>query len=331
MRIFLSFITLFFSACVTSRNAIPEWVNNPHAGYLSDKYLVAVGEGTARSAAADSAKAELFAFIRQQVTTSTSSSYQATVHDENYQISQTMKATSSFNSVVGVRVAETCNADGIFYALAVLDKAQATMYYTRRIEEHNTEIEKLRSMAGENYSMEGFLRLHRAVSVAEEARDCYDILNAVNPISAKATFQISPRTLEIEAATYGEKIHITAIAHLYGEIEDKGRLYSAMEKSLGKSGLKILFDNEKTVATPYKLETTVTVIPMEPKNEMVFARYELISNLVEVKNGKVLFSFSRSKREAHVDKLGLHNRIMRSIEEDFATDFFGELEEKFSI
>ena len=281
--------------------------------------------------ASDSAKTELFAFIRQQVTTSISSSYNAGVSDEDYRLSQTVKSTSSFNSVVGVRIAETCTVNGIFYALAVLDKAQTAAYYTRKITENNEEIDKLRSIADENLQIEGLLSLHRAIGIAEENRDFHDILNAVNPAAAKTTPVLSPVTLQTEAQIYGEKIHITGITRIVGEIDDQGRLRSAMEKSMGKFGLKILFTDEETAETPYKLETTVTVIPLETKNEMLFARYELVSNLTEVKNGKVLFSFSRSNREAHVNKPGLHNIILRSIEELFATDFFSELEEKFLL
>ena len=331
MKIFPIFTLLFFSACATSGSAVPQWVNNPHKQYSPEKYLVAIGEGVSRSVASDSAKTELFAFIRQQVTTSTSSSYNATVSDEDYSLSQTVKSTSSFNSVVGVRVAETCTVNGIFYALAVLDKAQTAAYYTRKIMENNEEIEKLRSIAGENLQIEGLLSLRRAMGIAEENRDFHDILNAVNPAAAKTTPVLSPMTLQTEAQIYGEKIHITGITKLVGEINDESRLRSAMEKSMGKFGLKILFTNGKTIATPYKLETTLTVIPLETKNEMLFARYELVSNLTEVKNGKVLFSFSRSNREAHVHKPGLHTIILRSVEEKFATEFFTELEEKFLL
>ena len=327
MKFLLSVALLIFSSCITVKNTVPDWVNSPHKNYPENRYLATVGEGTSRTAASDAAKAELLGFIRQQVTSSTSGAYTADTESENYRLVQSLNATSSFNAVVGVRIAETWSDQDIYYALAVLDKTQATMHYSEKITQYSEEIEKLRANAADDDDFDGFLSMRRAITLAEECRDCHDILSAVNPAAAKTTKVISPETLITEVNRYTKNLHITAVTDMPQDVGLIGRLETAIENSMNKFGLQLIFSQDKAVTTPYKMETILNIIPEKTEAGIMFARYELTSALIDVESGKVIFSFSQSEREAHINAVGLNNRILRSIEEGFATRFFAELGE----
>ena len=140
-------LALILAACAGGgRQAPPAWLSGPPADYPADRYLVGRGQGPTVEQAQDRARAELAkAFqVRIQAVNEDLTRFRRQVGGN--QVTQSLEQavsrrirTQTEQLVEGIEIADVWRdpGSGIFYALAVLDRAQAA----RRLRERMAELD----------------------------------------------------------------------------------------------------------------------------------------------------------------------------------------------
>ena len=187
---FMCFLCLFITSCATtSSNNSPSWVSNPTKDYPSSQYLTAVGYGSDRGTAENSAIASLSKQIRQSVQADT------TDNEKIVQTASGWNETRNFDTKIqtstdiiisGISIEEVWevkqNKELVFYALAIMNRDDAGVYYKSKAQSNsdviNSQIIEAYSKQGTFYSL---ATLEKAAILAIENDYYLDVLAVVNP------------------------------------------------------------------------------------------------------------------------------------------------------
>lgn len=139
---------------------IPEWVFSPSRSEKFNcikTYLCAVGEGSSLSAAQAQARAELAKIFRVEVDVRLKQTLSSSQGDLQQSDSQTIRESFlreleelTHEVLEGVEVAKGHRDGGDYYALAILDKAQARRRFLSQVETKDQELIRLVSLGGRN-------------------------------------------------------------------------------------------------------------------------------------------------------------------------------------
>lgn len=145
----LSFSLLYPAGRKVESSRLPVWIDNPTERYSEDRYLVGLGTGDNREAAADKAFARLSQLFGVEV--------KADNRSEERYISSIGASTSIKNDValaskhtlINAKISETYfdRGSGTFYALATLEKLPTSRLVANEIEKNNKVINEYISQA----------------------------------------------------------------------------------------------------------------------------------------------------------------------------------------
>jgi hypothetical protein len=329
---FIVLAGVWFVGCASSPSAQsgknakePEWVSHPHSVYAEKQYVSAVGFGSDRDSAEKNALGALVAVFGQSVKgeTTVSSRYSQAVQSgqiaitENSGIDQAIRTSVDLDTVVGAEIKDTWfDGKKTTYAVAVMDKAKATMLYSNLLEQNEETIARLKDIPeADRDTLDAYARYDLAAEIGDTNGRFLNVLSVVNPAAAaaKRASVSSGATLRVECLRISQTIPIAVTV----DNDRDGRVASAFSSVLSDQGFKAGGSDAR-----YVIDTTLTLSPVELKdNPNKFVRYVVDSRLTDRKTGSVLLPYSVTGREGHTTVSEAENRAVRAAEKKVKEDY----------
>lgn len=317
---------LFFVGCASSSVA-PAWVTNPDEVLDSKVSLWAVGTGSDRKSAENDALSLLVRSIQQQVVaTSDSSKVLSGSHEAGFQSSydhsSSVATVSSIKEVPGVSFSQSWIAgNGTVYMLATLNRQEAGRFYHQKISDLSAVVESEILFATANEGTWAALAaLDNAVAKAWENQGYIDILAGVHPdLYRMVSLEYgSAQAVETLAERHRDKIQVAVAV----EGDSNGRVASILQSTLAEIGLKSAANGG---SNGYVLQGTVFMEPLDNDGKYEYVRFVVDVELRELSTGKVLTSYSKNGREAHLTKKEAEQRAYRTIEDALKKELVPQL------
>jgi hypothetical protein len=308
----------------------PAWVSSPDAVYNQydrNAYIAQVGNGADRSQAEKDALAKLSAYFRQNIQGEQTSStrYQEAIRDgvvdfysEDTTLTNTIRTSLELDALVGAEIADYWfDGRSVHYAVALMEKAKASVIYAGMIRANREVIKTLTAMTGEKkYSIDGYARYQLAADIA----GVNSIYGNVLSLTGGGGTGIAPDKLEkgadfrLEAASIIKNIPIEVRV----ENDRSNRVSGAFSQALSKAGFRIGTRN-----SPYVVEVKVSFTPVDLPNQQQykFVRYVVDANLTETASGSVLLPYNINGREGHLNISEAENRAASAAEKKIGTDY----------
>jgi hypothetical protein len=290
--------------------------------------------GVDRESAEKSALGALVAVFGQNVTGETlvTSRYSEAMASgvlsvsEGSSMDQAIRSSYDLQTLVGAEIKDTW-FDGAktTYAVAVMDRAKATVLYSDLLETNERNIKNLMAVPeSEKYTIDSYARFDLAAAVADTNNQFLNLLSVINPAAAQAKRASVTRggdAIRLEMVKMAQNIPISIAI----ENDRDGRLKSAFSSVFNAAGFKTTATGGRYIlAGTFSLSEAVL-----SGNPNKFVRYIVDVRLTDSKTGTVLLPFSISGREGHTSVPEAENRAIRaaeqSIKDQYAKDFGGLL------
>jgi hypothetical protein len=301
-------------------------VDSPDLVYSKQRYVAAVGLGSARNLAEKNALANLTAVFGQSIQAELKSvaNYSEAVKSgaiqvsESVSVQQAITTSAEMDSLLGAEIADVWhdNGNSVYYAAAIMEKEKTARLYADLIRSNSKIITDLTAMNGaEKNTLNGYSRYQLAATIADASRLYANVLTIVGN-----TTDINPGDMKkgddyrLEAAGIVRNIPIGV--RVSGDRSD--RIKNAFSRALGSAGFRTGGANQR-----YKLEVTLALTPTDlPAQQNKFVRFTVDANLTDtVEGNSVLFPFNKSGREGHVNIPEAENRALREAEKRIEEDY----------
>ena len=323
----LLLITVFGITAQTKKTKEPDWVKSPNAEYKEGRYITAVGHGSDRSSAEQRALTALAGRFGQSVQQEikTLSSYSEAVRNgtvdisENTAISDAISISTKMDSLIGAEIADVWyDGKSIHYALAVMEKASASLLYSQMLKTNLQIIDNLVTFPEkEKNSLEAYSNYQLAAVIADANQLFYNVLSVVGS-SAGISPGKNGDSYRIAAAEIVKNIPIA----INVTNDKENRIKTAFSEAINKAGFRSASSN-----TRYVLNAVLNLTSTEnPNQKNQFSSYSVEARLIDTQQGGVvLFPFNISGREGHVTIQDAENRAInmavREINEKYGEAF----------
>lgn len=298
----------------------PSWVKYPQEGADSHFYLCATGAGKSTKEAGENATAALARIIRQDIKSKTiTTDFASNTNGEIYSSSsldEIIETDSMIKNLVGVKIQEYwISKTGLIHALVVLNRHEASMYYTKKIADNNSMVMAYLADADKSIgSFESFFAITKAAALAKETNSFMDILFAVDPLTYRTIDFPYGSIQEIEKKSKDVAANISVGILVEGDLN--GRVAAAFAKVFTENGL-LTTNNPKN---KYIFETKLA-LDVSPLGKNIFVRYTIDSSIKDTSNGKIWFPYSANGREGHLTEIEATNRAVKALEKHIDTKF----------
>ncbi|MDR1637284.1 MAG: LPP20 family lipoprotein [Treponema sp.] len=307
----------------------PAWVSSPDAVYSQydrNVYIAQAGSGADRSLAEKDALARLSAYFRQNIQGEQTSStrYQEAMrngvvdsYSENTTLTNTIRTSLELDTLVGSEIGDYWfDGRSAHYAVALMEKAKASVIYADMIKANQEVIRALTAMTDEEkYTLDGYARYQLAANIA----DVNSIYGSVLSFVGSGGSGITPDKLEKGAGFRLEAAKITKNIPIAVQVENdrSNRVASAFSQAFGKAGFKTGTRN-----SPYVLDVKVSFSPVDlPNQQNKFVRYVVDANLADTASGSILLPYNINGREGHLNISEAENRAAAAAEKKIGTEY----------
>ncbi|ULQ60835.1 LPP20 family lipoprotein [Brucepastera parasyntrophica] len=311
-----------------TKNSQPEWVMNPKTVYPDAQYVSAVGSGRNREAAEKSAFAALVGVFGQNVKgeITVSARYSEAVAEgrvqsstESATIDEAIKTSVDMDTLVGAEIKSTwSDGDKTTYAVAVMEKAKATLLYSDLLKTNEATITKLVDIpAGEKETLDAYARFNLAAEIGDANTTFLNVLSVISPATAAAS-RGSVRTgdeFRLECVKIAQAIPISVTV----QNDVDGRIKAAFTQVFSAAGFK-----SGGAGSRYALNAVLSFSPVDMGQggaDNKFVRYTIDARLTDTQTGLVLIPYSANGREGHLTVSEAENRALRTAEKKVNTDF----------
>lgn len=305
-----------------SRSGAPMWLDRAYDGkYNEETYLCAVGSGSTRERAVESALSSLSQIFNAQVrsvteVTSLSSRETDVAGNVTFAESSDMLEIGSVASrteqIIGAEVVGTYTDPlGRVYARVALHRKRTAELYQNRIADLSTSLAQVRTKSAlASDDVRSYLLLLQAKSLAREQQSLYDQLQVLLRQPQKQVLL----GYERELATLAERIQVKV--EVSSDSLSTPVLQAAFEKGLQDFGFRISDQGQGPVLT-----VVYTAVPLEMADSPYrYARYTLA---VQFKRGSETYlSYEKSEREAALSQVDAVAKALRSAGKNGVEEFF---------
>ena len=311
--VFLLYISLVY---VNAQNK-PPWVNRPSSVYPDRLFVSAVGGGRDRRQAEISALATLTAFFNQSV------SGKINISESERQVngrttssisntSQSIEAVAALDTLIGAEIKNTWNdvGGGIWYAVAVMEKARCGELYIGELNNTISEINALINISG-GVSFETISKCHAAQKLAAKA-DVYALVLSLldGPNRQQEVSQLAAGI----AAVLNDAKAIPVDVRVNGDTN--GRIKAAFAGAFAALGFRTGNRNSR-----FALEVTLAFTPA-PRNMYFNTSYTVDAVLKDMQTGAELFIYNITDRESHpANQSDADNRALIGAERKITEEF----------
>ncbi|MDR0457393.1 MAG: LPP20 family lipoprotein [Treponema sp.] len=309
---------------VNTGKSKPAWVDSVESVYGRAQYIAAVGYAADRAMAEKNALANLAAIFGQSIRADQTivNTYQEAVRNgvsagwtDSISMNNAIQISASMDTLIGAEVKEIWyDSKSVYYAAAVMEKAQAARLYGDMIQANQNLVDNLITMKqAEKESLEGASRYQFAAAVADIN---IGYANVLKVIGAAAPADIKPGAeYRIEA----QNIYKTIPVGIRVANDKSGRIQGAFAKAFSDLGFRSGGNNAR-----YMLEVDINISPVDlPNSANTFVRIELGANLTDTGFGTVLLPYNFNSREGHNSVSEAENRAYlaaeRKISEEYKT------------
>jgi hypothetical protein len=314
------------SSAGTTASNLPNWVRDPYTKYDRQTTVAAVGGGGSREAAEKTALGNLVAYFGQniQVDEKVSVSYQEAVRNgvtsnwsENTNVDSEISTSARLGTLVGAEIGDRWSDGREYFAVAVLNKANAVRTYTDIVQSNQRMIDNLVNIPpdGKN-TLEGYVRYQFAATIADMTLPYATLLSVIGgpaqTIKHGDDYRLEARNIVI------------AIPIAIRVQNDKsGRIEGAFAKALSSLGFQSGGSGSR-YAIDVDIVTTVVEIANNPNK---WTRIELAANFVDTGLGTVLVPFIFNDRLGHTSQAEADNRAYMAAEQKINNEYAGKLED----
>ena len=298
----------------SSTSAEPDWLDGTSSQYPVSKYLIGVGLANYREPAEAEARAEIARIFKSEVT-SRQKVYQEYVQviskgGENVEDSisvQNLTEVVAGKVMNGVRIAEVYDApDGMYYALAVLERGPASEQLEEKIRELDRSV--LDEWNRAQTEQDKILRLRflsRSLNYYLER----DALNAELGVIGRRTIQSEINGAELKAQVESELFSGTTL----GVVVTGSRaadIKSALIEVLNNEGFTV----GGTPNPDVLIRVNVKIEPLDRADpQWKWALWSLSLEMTDAANGKIFGSYQKTDRESHLTWQSAQERAVRAV------------------
>jgi hypothetical protein len=329
--LFLLTVILFLSSgCASlSTGTSPRWLNSLYdKQYDEDTYLCAVGSGSSREKAVDSALSSLSQVFNSQVNSVTTVLSRSTAQDdgsgqvkftEQSEMMDQGSVTSSTDKIIGAQVVNTYADDNAWvYVRVALHRKKTAEIYQKEINELDLSIMAVRrELIALSDPLERYFTLLKAVSFSKRQQNLFEQIQVLLKKSQNST--LIP--LERELANLASSVRVVVTVD---SLEDHEVLFSAFSQKLVELGFSVVpLDANPTAFLDLQYECT----PLELKDSPYkYARYTLSAQLNS--DSSTLFSYQKSEREAAMSETDAEKKALIQATTGAVSEFFALLQQR---
>ncbi|OGQ98089.1 MAG: hypothetical protein A2284_05695 [Deltaproteobacteria bacterium RIFOXYA12_FULL_61_11] len=318
---------LFLSLVLACAARAPEWIHGSSGRYPFDRYMTGVGRGQSEDGARDSARAEIAKIFKTYIASTTQVYTKALQVLSDKGQSETMSTAldevtkaSTDKTLEGVIVAETFEQGGVWYALAVLDRAKMRNSLMQRISNLDDEVGKL--VVGAEATSDKVQRI-KALKKAITLMLQREAANSEYAIVTKAGVGM-PTELTLESLT--GKLETMLYQDFIIAVEVTGDEAETIRAALveGLTGAGFVVDTSGK-GGDLLVKGTVSIEKADrPDPTYVYVRFQSDFALISVKDQKTLGSVVDSGREGHLTLAEARQKALNAI----ITKTSGEMAER---
>lgn len=336
---------LWWSGCAwLSSQARPAWIDDPHHTYPSAEYLTGVGQAEDRQGAADQAYAAVARIFKVTVDSQAKdwetyflTEKRGATTEERRLALETVTKVSTDKVLENVRIMETWydQAQGIYYALAVMDRAQAEMALVDRLWELDQAIEA--DMAESRRVSDAVLKVRKLRRAARNmlVRDVYNADLRVVRLSGQGVhspYQADKILQELDAVLATD---LQVAVHVIGDQAEVTQ--QALIEGLVREGLSVVAETEDRKHPHAALVVRGVTKLMSVQVQDPYFKYVRWCGDVEVwerLRGRVIGIVSGSGKEGHLTEREAMARALRMLRQHLSWEvapaitayLFGEAE-----
>lgn len=310
---------------------VPEWVESPSSVYPKESYITYVGTAADRNAAEVTALRGLASIFGQSVKSEANASSRmvqakadGVVANSNVQtFSEDIKRTIDVDCLIGVETkGYWFDNNAAWYAIAVLDKTQATDIYSDMIKKNADSIETvLKNIRKDKKSFEAFAAYDFAEDIAIENEGHLKKLAVINPSVVNSLESYCPSSKELHGKKMAIANEIPVCVVTEGDVD--GRFKEAFSQAVTACGFKGSYDT----SVRYILTAKVTFDKAETSDKKtVKCRYALESYILDTELQHQVVPYSVTGRDSMVSFEEAKVKSVRKLEEKIKTEY----KEKFS-
>lgn len=304
----------------------PTWVDKPYALFPQDRYIVGVGSGDTRDAAEQNAIAEIAKVFQANV------QVDETLIESVLEQSKGGKHALQTSSEIYNRSRVTSNQklknvkidrvffsedEGLYYALAYLDRAETARMYRKDFEENNLLIsEYFEQAAQESNKLRKLANLNRALALWQ----INDLINEQYKVltTGSGLVQAVSKSALDEAVSKARKAIVVQLRP-QGEVPAEVEQY--IKEFIGRLGFTIGQQNADFVLQ-FSLKLSKTNLN---RPSIVAYNWQFTIQWVDAQNGNVLKTLTLNKRTAAISEGEVHARIFRMIKNALMNQFYREI------
>jgi len=329
--VLLLFVLLFsFSGCasVGKSSSTPRWLDELYdKQYSEDTYLCAVGSGSSREKAVDSALSSLSQVFNSQVRSVTtvlslSTANQDAMGDVTFTEQSEMMdqgtVSSSTDRIVGAEVVNTyMDSNARTYVRVALHRQRTANLYQKEIADLNASIMHVRrDLMGRTEPLAQYFTLSKAIGFARKQQNLYDQIQVLLKKGQSSNLMMLQR--ELDAIASSVKVAVTVDAK-----SDQELLKAAFSQKMLALGFCVVDADAPSTA---QLSLQYESVPLTLKDSpYAYARYTLSAQLSSGQT--TLFTFQKSEREAALSEADAEKKALVQATTSLVSEFFTLLQE----
>ena len=302
---------------------LPPWINNPADQFSERQFLMAVGSSPTREGARIQAQSNLAQIFVSQVEVNetyvnefqeiTDSEEGTTVWENTNLITDSEVQSDQQMRNVEIKAMHR-GSDGIFYALAAMDRLETAQLYSREITDNQNEISALRKNAEQtNSRLDRLIYLKQALATArvnEMLINQRAILSGQRAQGEVALSEIMQKYREAKKACTVKLINDGAVP---------GEVQSDIARKLQNEGFEVANNTGDPV-----IEMTVNLM-MEPvdlnRPQYEFIQWALQVEVQNMENEQWFSTFMAEGREGSMNEKYARQRAVQAVQEKLSSEF----------
>ena len=319
------------SAVRARKGKRPDWVDGESSEYPSSFYMTGVGYAPDRQTSENKARAEIAKIFFSEIDASNRAyeEYLQTTYKgkaktrESISIEDITKVSTQkvLSGVTIALVYQQSKPDKLFYALAILDRAQSKRILKQKIEQLDQDIQKL--LTDSRIEKDKLIQI-KYLNICIEKHIIRQAYNAELRIVTRSGEGIPPLI-----SFTGIKNQLTDILlrDFLIALSVKGTRSSdikeALVEALNKKGFSV--SDDFSIASVV-IRGNVNIRPFEQgSSEWKFVRWKAYFDLVDQQGGAVFGSIKKTGKEGHVNVSQAEERAVRKIRNILATDIADDI------
>ncbi len=334
MRLILFFITLLLANTVALAKP-PDWVNSQSNRYPAGFYLVGVGQADSREGAKEDALASIAKIFRVQIEQQTSDwekyiqiESRGKTQIEQKKSIESLTHVSTDKVIEGVVIVETAQDGAVYYALAMMDRLQATAKLSERIADLDQRVKASLALAQQSPEKLSRIKNYKYAIKTLLMRDATN--TELQIVNVKGSGIPSPVSITEVVQAYDEWLAKNFLIDVEVSGAQGAVVEEAITASLLREGFPVNGDDED-VDSDLLVKGDVTLTPIELQGQSFkYVRWCVDLTILETKGNRIVGVITKSGREGHLSASEAESRAIRALQPAVITDIGERIAEYFT-